>query len=159
MVFFWFGAIVVFAILEMASTQLISIWLAFGAIGALIAQMLGATVLVQWIVFVILSALLLVCTRPLTTKLLVKKITRTNSDKLIGKEAVVTEEIVNLQAKGAVKIDGKTWTARSVKEDTVISQGSIVLVREIEGVKLLVELPSEAEQEGTAAEGPAPSEQ
>ena len=69
-----------------------------------------------------------------------------------------TEEIVNLQAKGAVKIDGKTWTARSVKEDTVISQGSIVLVREIEGVKLLVELPSEAEQEGTA-EGPAPSEQ
>lgn len=158
MVFFWFGAIVVFAILEMASTQLISIWLAFGAIGALIAQMLGATVLVQWIVFVILSALLLVCTRPLTTKLLVKKITRTNSDKLIGKEAVVTEEIVNLQAKGAVKIDGKTWTARSVKEDTVISQGSIVLVREIEGVKLLVELPSEAEQEGTA-EGPAPSEQ
>ena len=57
---------------------------------------------------------------------------------LLGKEAVVTEDINNTHATGAVKIKGTVWTARS-SDDSEIPEGEIVIVKAIEGVKLIVE--------------------
>ena len=61
----------------------------------------------------------------------------TNADAVIGKNAVVTEQIDNIHAKGAVKVDGKEWTARSDDGNIIISEGEIVTVLRIEGVKLI----------------------
>ena len=64
--------------------------------------------------------------------------TRTNADSLIGKEAVVTERIDNLQSTGAAQVNGQIWTARSVNPAHVIEKDEIVMIRAIEGVKLIV---------------------
>ena len=57
---------------------------------------------------------------------------------VVRKEAVVTERIDNLQSTGTVQINGQVWTARSVNPEHRIEKDEIVMVRAIEGVKLIV---------------------
>ena len=61
---------------------------------------------------------------------------------MIGKTAVVTEEIDNLAGKGQVKVLGNVWSARSVNDDMKIPVGQHVVVQKIEGVKLIVSFDS-----------------
>ena len=70
-------------------------------------------------------------------KFIKTKLVPTNSDRVIGETAVVTESIDNIQAKGSVKVQGQLWTARS-ENGEVIPEGSQVTVIRIEGVKLIV---------------------
>jgi membrane protein implicated in regulation of membrane protease activity len=84
------------------------------------------------------SVVLLFLTRPLAVRLLKKDAVRTNADSLIGKEAVVTEKIDNLRSTGAVQVSGQVWTARSVNSEHIIEKDEIVMIRAIEGVKLIV---------------------
>ena len=66
------------------------------------------------------------------------RIEATNAPALIGKYGIVTEEINNIEAVGAVKIDGKIWTARSSDEREIIKEGAEVKILDIQGVKLIV---------------------
>ena len=84
------------------------------------------------------SLLMLLLTRPIAVRYLNTKVVHTNADSLIGKEAVVIERIDNIQGTGAARIEGKEWTARSVRPEQTIEAGEIVMVRSIEGVKLMV---------------------
>jgi len=77
-------------------------------------------------------------TRPLAAAFLTRNRTRTNAESLIGQEAVVIERIDNVRGTGHVRIGGMEWTARSVRADQTIEEGEIVMVRAIEGVKLIV---------------------
>ena len=95
------------------------------------------SVTAQMGIAVAVAIVLLIATRPLVKKLLGGKIEATNVDALIGKNAVVTETIDNIISKGAAKLDGKEWTARSA-DDSVIEKDSIVTVEKIDGVKLIV---------------------
>lgn len=61
----------------------------------------------------------------------------TNADRYIGKTGVVTEEIDNTAGRGLVKVLGSIWTARS-EDGAVIAAGENVLVKRIEGVKVIV---------------------
>ena len=76
-------------------------------------------------------------TRPLYKRFIKTKLVPTNSDRLIGDTAVVTETIDNLEAKGAVKVQGQVWSARS-ENGEVIPENTPVTVVRIEGVKLIV---------------------
>ncbi len=139
MIFVWLGLTVFFLILECVSVQLTSIWFALGSVVAMLLAIFHVeSVTVQIIVFVAVSLASLIATRPLTKKLLEKKKQPTNADRNIGETAIVTEDIVNLEGKGAVKVRGTVWTARS-SDGTDIPAGDIVRVIRIEGVKLLVE--------------------
>lgn len=133
----WLIAIIVFLILEAVTYQFICIWFAGGALGALIACGLGAGLTVQITVFFLLSALLLVCTRPFVKKLTFGKITKTNVDDVPGKLAQVIEKIDNVAATGRVKLGAMEWAARS-EDDSVIEIGEIVEAIEVSGVKLIV---------------------
>ena len=133
----WAVLIVAFAVLEGITTQLVSIWFVLGAIAALIAQLCGASITVQVIVFIGVSVVALLITRPIVKKKLNVQIEKTNADRCIGKEGVVTETIDNLTPSGQVKTDGKVWTARSA-DGSVIPEGTIVTVEKIDGVKLIV---------------------
>ena len=133
----WAALIVAFGILEGVTAQLVSIWFVIGAIAALIAQLLGATLMVQIIVFIAVSIVALLITRPLVRKKLNTKAEKTNADRCIGMEAVVIEEIDNLAPSGQVKADGKVWTARSASGEK-IPKDTIVTVEKIDGVKLIV---------------------
>ena len=140
----WVVAVIVFAVLEGLTAQLVSIWFVIGSIGALIASLLGAPWWAQGVDFLVLSLVTLVATRPLVHKMSHKVNTSTNADRVIGKTAVVTEAIDNLEEKGQVRVMGSVWTARSQNDDVRISVGQNVVVQKIEGVKLIVSFDSKA---------------
>ena len=133
----WAVAIVGFAVLEGITFQLVSIWFVFGSIAALIASLLGATVTVQVIVWLVVSAATLAATRPVIKKKLVAKVQPTNADRCIGADATVLEPIDNARSVGQVKVDGKVWSARSL-DGEIIEKDTVVTVKKIEGVKLIV---------------------
>lgn len=133
----WAAAILVFGIAEGITAQLVSIWFVIGAIAGLIAAFLGATIPIQIVVFVAVSIVALLLTRPIVKKKLTPKIESTNADRCIGQDALVVEEIDNISAKGQVKVDGKIWTARSSNGD-IIEADRLVEVEKIDGVKLIV---------------------
>ena len=122
---------------EIVTFQLVTIWFAAGALGAFIAAALGAPVYVQAIIFTVLSALLLVVTRPILKNLKVRNVLPTNADGEVGKLAVVTEDIDNTGDTGRVKIGGVNWRARS-SADEHIEKGTSVRVTAIEGTTAFV---------------------
>ncbi len=144
-VVFWAVAVVAFIILELATVGLASIWFALGALCALIAALLGAPLWLQIVWFVIVSVATLLLTRPLAKKYINAKATATNADRVIGHRAVVKEHIDELAGTGAVLADGKIWSARTADGSTV-EPGTVVTVREIRGVKLIVD-PSSPDEE------------
>ena len=138
MALFWTVLAVALAIVEMATAQMISIWFAGGAVGALIAQLCGANIYVQMIVFIAVSVILLAATRPFVRKFRAnQEEQKTNVDGLIGKQAVITTDVNNLSETGALKLNGVDWAARSV-DNSVIEKGTVVTVERVEGVKLIV---------------------
>ena len=137
MAYFWTALVVGFGIIEASTAQLVCIWLAGGALGALFASLCNLSVIWQTVIFIIVSAILIAATRPLVKKLRSVKTVSTNTDALIGQSAVVTEDIDNLREKGAVKLGGITWTARSEDGNPILAE-SIVTVCRISGVKLYV---------------------
>lgn len=139
MVWLWLSLLIALIITEAATVQLTTVWFAFGALISMLLAVFGVkSILIQVIVFLAVSLVSLIATRPLVKKYVNKKSQPTNADRCIGSLAVVTEEINNLQETGGVKINGLIWTARSSSSDT-ISVGTTVTVKAIDGVKLIVE--------------------
>ena len=134
---FWIIAMVVVLVIEAVTVGIVSVWFAIGALFAMVTAMLGANLWVQITVFLVVSAIALYFTRPLVKKFVNNKVEPTNADMLIGKECRVVETIDNLSGTGAVYVDGKTWTARTVDEE-IIPEGQLVKAERIEGVKLIV---------------------
>ena len=135
----WLIAMVILLVVEAMVPGLISIWFAIGALAALISALFHVPVWLQLVWFFAISILTLVLTRPFVKKYVNSRVTPTNADVVIGKDAVVTERIDNLHAQGAVMLDGKVWTARTEKEQVTVEAGETVRVLRIEGVKLIVE--------------------
>ena len=130
----WLILFVVLIILELCTVNLTTIWFAFGALLAYIVSLFTDNVMIQTTVFLAVSVITLILTRPVVRKYLLTKPSRTNADMLIGKIGVVTKEITKTDI-GEVKIDGKYWSAKANKK---IKEGSKVEILAIEGVKLIV---------------------
>lgn len=137
MLAFWAVVLVTLVIIEASTAQLVTIWFAVGALAALISQMLGAQVWLQWLIFVVVSGTVLAATRPLVKKYAKPKIQPTNADRCIGQTAVVTEGIDNVAGKGAVKVGGIIWSARSESGES-IQENEKVTITKIDGAKLIV---------------------
>lgn len=135
---FWVAVMVVFAIVEVATVNMVSLWFVGGAAAALIAQLLGGGILAQVIVFFAVSIALLACLRPFARKYVTPNKTATNADMAIGRQAYLTETVDNLRGTGALKLDGKEWTVRSASGD-ILPEGTLVTIVKLEGVKLYVE--------------------
>lgn len=136
---FWLAVMIVLLIIEGVVPGLVSVWFAAGALAAMISALFEAPFWLQTVWFLIVSIASLCLTRPLVKKYVNSKVQPTNADALIGKECIVTESIDNIAGEGAVKISGQVWTARSTDDSVKIAQGKIVTVKEIRGVKLIVE--------------------
>lgn len=133
----WLALMVVFLIVEGATVSLVSIWFAVGALAAIAANLLGAQLWLQILIFLAVSGVMLACLRPLFRKFIKPKVVATNADSVIGSEGFVTEDIDNLSAQGQVKLGGMYWSARSTSGEK-ISTGSQITVDKIEGVKVFV---------------------
>ena len=139
MTLIWVIAFLGLLLVEFLTVGLVSIWFAVGALAALITSFITESVLIQTIIFIVVSVIALVATQPLIKKFKVTKFEPTNSDRVIGMIAEVTKE-VNHDKYGEVEIFGVTWLAVSDEKQVV---GSKVVVKRIEGNKLIVEKEGE----------------
>ena len=133
----WLVLLILFAIVEGVSVGLVSIWFAAGALVALLTTFFTANIWIQITLFLLVSLITMVILRPLARKYVFPTVVPTNADRVIGHEAVVTEDIDNLSAKGIAVVFGVAWTARS-ETGAPIPSGTTVIVKRIEGVKLFV---------------------
>ena len=102
MVTLWLVVLIVSIGVEVATLGLTSIWFAGGAVVAVIAAALQAPIWLQILLFFAVSLLLLFFTRPVAVRYFNKDRVRTNVESMIGRQAIVTSEIDNLQGIGQV---------------------------------------------------------
>jgi membrane protein implicated in regulation of membrane protease activity len=135
MFWIWLIVIILLTIAEIMTVNLVTIWFVISAIVSLVLSFFIDSFNIQFFVFVILGVILLITTRQTLEQLVNKRKQRTNIDRIIGMTGVVIEEIKK-NKNGAVKVDGKVWTATSDKN---IKVDSIVKVLEIQSTKIKVE--------------------
>ena len=139
MTMFWLVVLVVLVVIELLTMGLTTIWFAGGALIATIAAVLGAPMVVQIILFLVVSGVLIIFTRPLAVKYFNKDRVRTNAESLVGRQAIVISEIDNLQGIGQVNVGGMEWSARTRIDGIRLPVGTVTTVLGINGVKLIVE--------------------
>lgn len=130
----WLIIVILLTFLEVITINLVSIWFIASGLVSLFLSFFTDSFLIQFAVFVILGLILMLITRPFFIKKMVKTDVKTNLDRVIGMEGIVTEEITKLKT-GEVKVDGKRWSAIS---DQKIEVGTTIIVESIDGVKLVV---------------------
>ena len=133
----WLVLMVVFLAAEASTVSMVSLWFAAGALIALLTALAGGPVWLQTLLFLAVSAGLLLALRPLVKKYLSPKLTATNVDSVVGSTGLVTAAIDNVSAVGQVKLGAMEWTARSTSGQP-IPAGTLVKVDRIEGVKAFV---------------------
>ena len=135
MAIIWIAVAAIFAIIEAMTTGLTSIWFAGGAVAAGVVALVSDNLWIQFGVFMLVSILLLIVTRPFVRKHINGKVEKTNIDAIIGMKGIVVSAI-SPHENGAVRADGKVWTATS---DSEIHAGSEVEIIGIKGVTLKVQ--------------------
>lgn len=139
MTMIWLIILVLLVVIELLTMGLTTVWFAGGALAATLASLLGLPLAIQFILFLVVSGLLLFFTRPIAVKYFNKDRVRTNAESLVGRQAIVISEIDNLQGIGQVNVGGMEWSARTRDENVTLPVGAVVVVLAIDGVKLIVE--------------------
>ena len=137
----WLCFALVLLTIELITIDLVAVWFALSSLIMVIITAIFPNLQLVWqiVIFIALSATLLVSTRKLVNKLMQKrKDGETNLDLILNHKAIVIEEINNDLSLGAVRINGIVWNARSLNEN-IISDGALVNVVKIDGNKLIVE--------------------
>lgn len=135
----WLGILAVLLIIEGLTTALTTIWFAGGALAAAVAAGFGAGIVPQLLLFFAVSLVLLFFTRPVALKLMNKDTEKTNVNSFPGKTAVVIQKIDNLAQTGQVRINDIEWLARTPDDNVIIPEGTVVVIKEVHGVRLIVE--------------------
>lgn len=133
----WLIASGVFFVIEIFTVGFLIFWLGVGALLAMIVSFFTSSIIAQTSVFVISSGLLIFATRPLVNKISKKDAVPTNVYSIVGKKAVVIEDIDWATGKGQIKSEGEVWSAKT-KDQINIPKGSEVRIESIEGVKAFV---------------------
>jgi len=134
MFYVWLIIAIALGILELLTTNLVSIWFVISALLSMVVSMFTDNLWIQFGVFVIFGVALIPISKKIYKKIKVGNIS-TNFDRIIGMKGIVTEDIAKDNI-GEVKVDGKCWSAYS---DTNIKKGEPVKVLSINSVKIKVE--------------------
>lgn len=138
-VVFWAVLSILLIIAEISTVQMVAVWFAVGGMTAFVSSLFGVPFYIQVILFIAGSVILLAATRPIVRRLLRNNPkVHTNADRIVGKECVVREPIDNLQGTGRVFADGLDWMARSTDDKVSYPAGSVCIIQEIQGVKVIV---------------------
>ena len=143
MTVFWLIICIVTIIAETMTLAMVSIWFTAGAFAAMVCSFFGAPEMVQTAVFLAVSVAALAIFKTKGERVTSHLQTPTNADRFIGREGLVIKTIDACRDEGLVTVDGQEWSARPMDKDAVIAEGSRVVVKEIRGVKLLVEKKEE----------------
>ncbi len=133
----WITAVLAFIILEASTAAVVSIWFAGGALVALVASILGASIKMQIFLFLLVSVLLVVLLRKVAFKALKGKKAKTNLDRIVGSEVVIIEEVNNRLRTGSATVGDVEWKVKS-ENGEIIPKDEAAEVVGIEGVRLVV---------------------
>ena len=133
MFYMWLIVIVILGIIEIMTTNLVSIWFVLSGLIAMCLSFITDNFIIQFGSFVLFGIVFMILTKKFVKK--VSNTEKTNIDRIIGMKGKVTEKIEK-DGIGEVKVDGKLWSAYSDKE---IKVGSTIKVLSINSVKLKVE--------------------
>ncbi len=133
----WFALLVLFIAAEAATVNMVSAWFAIGALGALLANFLGAKFWLQVVAFLVVSGISLAALRPIARKFFTPRLTATNVDAMVGKTCLCVADIDNATGSGQVKLGDVEWSARSTPGEA-IPAGTQVKIDRVEGVKVYV---------------------
>ncbi|MDD7183241.1 NfeD family protein [Peptostreptococcus anaerobius] len=140
----WLIIAIVFGIAEAMTLGLTMIWFSVGAIFAMGAAFLTDNVFIQILVFALVSVVMLfVFTRKLIKLNRDKNnkfwsTTETNTEAFIDKKGFIIRRITP-EESGLAKVKGEEWTAVAADPYETIDKGEEIVVKSIEGVKLVVE--------------------
>jgi membrane protein implicated in regulation of membrane protease activity len=146
----WVALTVFFAVIEVFTLGLTTIWFAISALVMVFLSFLHIPLVFQVLIFLAISAVLLFFTRPIAVKKLKIGKVKTNVDSLIGKCALVTKKITEFD-RGEVKINGIIWTART-EDGSTLEEGSKCEVARIEGVQAIVKRYNENQAGGSSVD-------
>ena len=132
----WVALVIIFALIEVFTLGLTTVWFAIAALLMVFLSFTKMPLPAQTLIFLVISTLLLVFTRPVVKKKLKIGREKTNVDSLIGKHALVVKTIGEFE-RGEAKINGQIWSARS-DDNTEITEGSKCEILRVEGVQLIV---------------------
>lgn len=132
----WLAVFLVLLAIEIVTLGLTTIWFAIGAIAAFIATLFHADYIIQLVLFIIVSVVTLVITRPIAIKYFNRNTIKTNVDGIIGKKVMVTKAITGMNRYGEAELNGETWTAMS--RTGTFMPGDTAEIEAVEGVKLIV---------------------
>ncbi|SCG82340.1 hypothetical protein DW1_0732 [Proteiniborus sp. DW1] len=141
----WLIAAVAFGFIEAITLGIATIWFSIGALIAWVVSLFETPLWVQIVVFLVSSSVLLYFTRPIAQKFLKIGHTKTNAETIKGKTGIVIKEIDNIQGTGQVKVAGQIWSAKSFSDEK-ITEGNIIEIVDIQGVKLVVKQKNEGEK-------------
>ncbi len=130
----WLIVIFGFLLIESLTMNLVTIWFAFGALCSFVSSYFTNNLILQLIIFIVMTTLSLIFTKPIFDKYVKKKSEKTNLDMIIGKIGIAKTDIEPLK-KGRVYICGKEWMAVS---DEKIKKDEKVEALRIEGAKIIV---------------------
>lgn len=134
----WLLLIGIFAVAEIITPGFLVIWLSAGSFCGMITSFFTDNIIIQTTVFVISSAVFIFFTRPLAKKLDKKgKTVVTNAFAIVGKKAIVLQDINPTTSTGQIKVDGQVWSAKCQNEE-IIPKDTEVFVLAIDGVKAVV---------------------
>ena len=139
MVVVWLALLLVSVVVEALTTSLVSIWFIFGCLVAAVMAQIGVPLVAQVVAFAIVSLLIMAVIRPIAKEHFNNKVVETNAGSLVGKKAHVIADIDNDLGEGKVTVEGMEWSARSSYDEAKISAGETVIIKAIDGVKLIVE--------------------
>ena len=126
-------------IIEAMTAGFLVFWFAIGSLFAMITSFFTDNLFIQTSVFVISSTVLLFATKPFVKKFTqTKSPIKTNVYSIIGKTAIVTQEINSIHSTGQIKVDGEIWSAIGENDSSVIPKDSEVKILEVKGVKAIV---------------------
>ena len=137
MTILWLIVMAGFLLAEALTVGLVGIWFAGGALVALVLSLLELPPIVQIVVFFVVSLCLIVFTRKIFVEKLHTGKENTNVDAVIGETGQVLSTI-NTLSVGQVKVKGQVWSAIADDSLLTIPEGEYVVVKAIEGVKLIV---------------------
>lgn len=127
-------------IIEMATVGFFMFWFGIGSILSMITSLIfPENIILQVVVFVVSSVILLLLTKPLVNKFVDKdKKVETNAYSIIGKKAIVTQDINPIMGVGQIRVAGEVWSSKTI-DNSIIEKGSEVKIINIDGVKAVVE--------------------
>jgi membrane protein implicated in regulation of membrane protease activity len=135
MVWFWLGLFLFALLLEIFTADMISIWFSLAAVPSFILALVGAGLVFQILLFLVIAAVLLFLTRPIMKKYMKTNEIKTNIDAIIGSKGLVIKEITP-DTVGRIKIKYIEWSAISSEK---IGLDHMVRVLDVDGNKLIVE--------------------